>query len=78
MDYEVMLEWMAEDFKLMAEEHEGTASNIHLAALGTEDDEEAGMSEEFADMHRELAEVYHKLAKNPVWLLNRINGGELK
>ena len=76
MDYEVMFEWMAEDFRLTAEEHEGTASNIHIAALGTEDDEEAGMSEEFAEMHRELAQMYRRMAEHVADLFNKYGEGE--
>lgn len=72
---EIMIEWMKDDFNELADEHLGTASNIHIAALGTEDDEEAAMSEEFADAHRELAKFYRMLAKNPQWLLDRLNGG---
>jgi uncharacterized protein Yka (UPF0111/DUF47 family) len=75
MEEMVILDWMREDFAELAEEHAGTASNIHLAALGTEDGEEAAMSEEFAEAHRELARLYRMISENPLWLINKLNGG---
>jgi predicted aconitase len=59
---EIIREWLKQDLEEMIKEHLGTADNIHIAALGTEDNEEAGMSEEFAEAHRELAEMYRRMA----------------
>lgn len=71
MDYEMMIEWFKSDLDTLADEHDGTASNIHLAALGTEDPDEAAQSEEYADLHRELAEVYRSMQRHALEVLKK-------
>lgn len=60
-----MLCWVEDDFNKLAEEYEGTASNTHLMALGTEDGEEAGFIEACAEAQRYLAGLLRKAAENP-------------
>lgn len=54
--------WLRQLYLEGAEAHKGTASNCHIAALGSED-EEAAMFEMSAEENREFAEILEKMAK---------------
>lgn len=53
--------WLQELYRAEAKEHRGTTSNCHIMALGS-DGESAAQFEEFADEHREFAEILETMA----------------
>lgn len=59
---ETMKIWLKELYLSEAEEHRVAASNFHLAALGS-NDENAKQLEEYADENRKFAAILEKMAK---------------
>lgn len=59
---ETMKIWLQELYRTAAKEHRGAASNCHIVALGS-DDENAVQFEGFAEEHRDFAEILEDLAK---------------
>ena len=60
------------DFGMLADEHEGAASNERLWAKGAPDAEAAEMHEENEATHRQLAEWLRDISNNPEWLLDKL------
>lgn len=55
--------WLKELYLEAAEEHYGAASNEHLWALGSDDDETAMLHEMNADENRAFAMILEDMAK---------------
>ena len=59
--------WLMDLFKNEMEEAEGAASNEHIFALGSDDDESATQHEENAELNRQYVEIlkdaYDEVAK---------------
>lgn len=62
MDTEMLISQMEQDFEAMAKEHDGTADNECLWALGAPDAETTKMHTENMVMHRLLARMYRRMA----------------
>jgi hypothetical protein len=75
IDHETFLEIMKQDFEELADEHLIAESNENLWAKGSDNEEAEAMHKANAEMHAELYAMYKKLAKNPQWLLNNLDGG---
>jgi hypothetical protein len=61
MDTETLLNIMEQDFENLAKEHDGTAENEHLWALGSSYPHIAEMHEENERQHRLLARMYRRM-----------------
>ena len=57
-------EWLKGLYKGATEDHLTAASNEHLWALGSDDEEIAAMHECSAEEHRKFAEILCKFANN--------------
>ena len=55
--------WLQQMYRNEAEEHRGTASNCHIFALGSDTQEDAEQFEQFADEHREFADILDAMAE---------------
>ena len=60
---ENMKTWLKDIYLTAAVEQRSAASNYHLFALGSENNESATAFEELADEHREFAHILECLAK---------------
>jgi hypothetical protein len=60
MEY-FIINQLEQDFEALADEHEQTAKNEHLWALGANDSDTSAMHEENAEAHRELAKMYRRM-----------------
>lgn len=57
-------EWLKGLYQGAVEDHFTAASNEHLWALGSDDEEMAAMHESNAEEHREFAKILCKFANN--------------
>ena len=60
---ENMKMWLQQMYRNEAKEQRGTASNCHIFALGSDTQEDAEQFEQFADEHREFANILENMAK---------------
>ena len=70
MDTEMLAEQLKQDFETLAEEHEATAENEHIWALGSTDEVESEQHEDFAADHRRLARMYRRMAEHAATFVN--------
>ncbi len=73
MEY-FILNQLEQDFEALADEHEQTARNEHLWALGAPDGDTSAMHEENAEAHRELAEMYRRMSQKTLTLIEQFGG----
>lgn len=64
MDVETIYIQMEQDFKALAKEHDGTADNELIWALGAPDAETTKMHTENVETHRLLARMYRRLRED--------------
>lgn len=69
MDYELATIQIIQDMEELAEQYEGAADNEYLWALGAPDAEQTQLHTQNMMQNREMAEMYHKMAKCPATLL---------
>ena len=65
-----------QDFEALADEHDVAAKNEHLWALGSPDGDTAAMHEENAEAHREIAELYRRMARKAFEIITKYGDGE--
>ncbi len=61
MDTEMIMNQMEQDLEALAKEHDGTADNEYIWALGAPDAETTKMHTENMEMHRLLARMYRRM-----------------
>ena len=64
MDYQNFVTQMEQDLLNLSTEHEETAKNEHIWALGCDDPDLAMCHEQYADEHRALAEAYRRMSEH--------------
>jgi hypothetical protein len=69
MDMELMQIQMKQDFEELAEQYEGAAENESIWASGAKTREMIEMHLQNAAQNREMAELYHRMAKYPEAIL---------
>jgi hypothetical protein len=75
MDTEMLLNIMEQDLENLAKEHDGTADNEFIWALGAPDAETTKMHTENMEMHRLLARMYRRMKDDTLAFVETYDDG---